>query len=194
MIKGTQQQLDALRHARIFLQDLDTGNVGGTDAADDCVLAFLNAATVVNGPSPFIVTNAVNAATGSVIGVTRRGLYGCELNLDLAAHADTTILGAIIKNATAAQRNADPTVGIADEPTVFAFGHKIFPAAAAVAGSLFLSCVIPISQAEASVAGGALIRFIATNDNNTHPSTNAIPAASTDRCYARVTYLGDSLG
>lgn len=169
-------------------------NLGGTDAANDCVVPFTAIATAEQ-----FVVNDGSAALGTALRISVRGTYAASFHAAFTAHADTAEVHiGMTKNAVAAGLTS--TFALA---TVGRF---------AIAGPITISAVSAIdagfnaaggfqiedSEAAATAAGGAgagaIIRAHATIAGDTHPSANTVGAPEIATWVMRIERMGDLQG
>ena len=125
-------------------------------AVSVCILRFDNVAVNGNG-----IADGSDANVGTVINITRAGIYECKLTYPAEAGGTINNIG-ISMNTNAAALTADPgmaTVGIGD------FGSVLSPAATNVPTKL--SYIATVTKALA--AATAVIRFHAGDGANAAP-------------------------
>lgn len=152
-----------------------TTSICGTGAADVCVLRFDNIAQVGVGCVPTTV-----AAVGTIVTITRAGLYMCKLTYPTTAGGTINNIG-ITLNTDAAGRNNDPgmaTTGIGDYASVLS------PAVTNTYTKLSYLATITRAMAVA----GAIIRFHAGDGLNATPNVLDLTEAE---CRFEVTLVGD---
>lgn len=149
----------------------------GTDAADECTLAFTNANQVTVG-NAIVGTNV--AGPGTVVTINQPGVYYAALSYASTATGALNSLG-ITLNTNAAGRTDTPamaTAGIMD------FGAPLAPAATAL--STKLSAVFWVTKALA--IAGAVVRFQAGAAGNATPAGGDVTIAE---CRFQVVRLGN---
>jgi hypothetical protein len=143
-----------------------TTSICGTAAADDCILRFDTNATVGGGQG---IADGTAAATGTLINITRAGIYFCQLVYAATAGGTINNIG-ISMNTDAAGRAGDPamaTVGILN------FASVLSPAATNVSTELTAVAVVT----KALAAATAVIRFHAGDGANATPAAGDLTEA-----------------
>lgn len=147
--------VDPISPAFLRLVNLEAARTGSTATS---VLLF---ATVPEDIGPAMSATST-AADGTVISIIERGVYAFSIDA-WATAADGTAFG-VTKNTNAAGTTGVPTLG-----TVGIITAGLVLPNASETPNIHLSGTFYVSQAEASVAGGALMRFVASDDGGGVP-------------------------
>ena len=149
--------------------------IAAQTGTDDAVLLF----TAVANTGPGIV--GANPATGSIVTVTRRGVYSISASLPMEAN-ETAATG-ISLNVAAAGLATDPVLATAG---MLQAGVTITPAAT----TAYISHATCVVVTEVAARAGAIFRGHATNNGDNLPAAGTFTLAN---CGMRVTRLADAL-
>lgn len=158
-------------------QILNTAGLGATQSGttDDAVLRWDAAATTLG----LGLAQTTTAANGTIIAITRPGVYFCELGFN--SDASATVISGMSLNGNAASLAAAPSFA---NTGVFEVLTSTAPAATVI--PVKLTGTIYVTRPLAFASGGALLRFLGTT------AAGATPAGIvTASAYYRVTKVAE---